>query len=199
LPRDRANQSAVYERLRNHAKEVFYSDDEFVKFFDSQCNRLEEIVGSSLSNLQATNIFSATMKEEDIRTLSTDGSATIGSHTVDHIRLDRVSMQECSHQLKQSKTILEEITQRRCDQFCYPNGNFNSNIANSVRACGYRSAVGATAGFNPAGADRYQLKRIHLPDHANSARLASLLSGFEFAVDRLRMSLRRQIRKESRQ
>lgn len=190
-PGDRAQQVAEYERLRSHSKAAFDSEGEFIDFFDSQCKLLEGIVESSLSSVQATDIWSAILSTQDIQNLSTSRTATIGSHTVDHIRLDKVNSQECLRQLMQSKNHLEEITQHPCDQFCYPNGSVNSNIVNSVIEGGYHSAVGTIPGFNPVGADRYQLKRIHLPDHSDSARLGALLSGFDFAVEKLRTALRK--------
>lgn len=191
LPGNRANQDTEYSRLRRHAKEAFDTDRDFNEFFDAHCSRIEEIAGSSLSKIQSTDVWSAIVSEKDIQELSESRGATIGSHTVDHIRLDKVSARECAYQLEKSKSDLEEISKQPCDQFCYPNGNVNAAVAESVKSSGYRSAVTSVAGFNPVGSDRYQLKRIHLPRHSNATKLAAQLCGFEFAVDRLRAGLRR--------
>ena len=130
------------------------------------------------------------VNEDDLQTLSRNKDAIIGGHTVDHVMLDKVSAEECTYQLTKSKRDLEEITRRTCDQFCYPNGNVNAAVADAVKSSGYCSAVTSVPGFNPVGSDRYQLKRIHLPQHSNATRLAAQLSGFEFAVGKMRTTIR---------
>jgi len=185
-PGGREAQRVVYAQLRAHGKETFDSDESFANFFESLCEQIEAETGKSLTDVQSSDPWSATLSRDEILELAKSGSVVIGSHTVDHVRLDKVDAEICSGQLVESKKELEATTGRQCDQFCYPNGNVNAQVARLVKEAGYSCAVSTVRGHNRVGTDLYQLKRIHLPVHADRIRTEAMLCGFDGLVARIK-------------
>jgi peptidoglycan/xylan/chitin deacetylase (PgdA/CDA1 family) len=178
LPDDREGQRATYAELRQSAKSEFDSDHDFYQFFDTTTDRLEKSSGLSLAQIQTGDPCSETLSDRDLRTLEGSGRATIGSHTVDHIRLDTVDEKEYERQLTVSKTQIEAVTGTSCRHFCYPNGNWNRSVASAVAAAGYTTAVTGEHGMNGIGADLHSLKRMHMPDISDEHQLLFYLAGF---------------------
>lgn len=190
VPGHRETQRASYAALRNLAKAHFDDDQEFYAFFNNVTNRFERVAGKSLADVQVGDPCSETLSDEDLRVLNESCRTTIGSHTVDHFRLDTVDADVCSNQLTESKKYIEDVTGAPCRHFCYPNGNWNRAVADAVAAAGYDSAVTTRIGFNSAGDDPYTLRRLHMPETDDEHRLLFFLSGFSDVKDRLISSLR---------
>jgi peptidoglycan/xylan/chitin deacetylase (PgdA/CDA1 family) len=190
VPGNRNSQRAAYAALRNLAKAHFDDDREFYAFFNDVTGRLERATGKALADVQAGDPCSETLSDEDLHVLSESRRTTIGSHTVDHFRLDKVDADVCANQLTESRRYIENATGAPCRHFCYPNGNWNRAVADAVAAAGYDSAVTTRGGFNSAGDDPYTLRRLHMPQTDDENRLLFFLSGFGELKDRLVSSLR---------
>ncbi len=175
-PGDRESLRATYAELRRLAKKHFDDDREFYAFVDGVSGRLERAAGKALADIQDSDPCSATLSKEDLGLLSSSGSATIGSHTVDHVRLDVVDEQTRMQQLDRSRRYIEATTGEPCLHFCYPNGNWNPQIARAVAQAGYRSAVTTDVGINSVGDDPYSLKRLHMPAAEDPALLLLFLA-----------------------
>lgn len=87
---------------------------------------------------------------------------TIGSHTLDHPNLTRLSLEEARHQIKESKALLEAHLGRPVEVFCYPYGKYNHELARVVRESGYRAAVTTGQGLAGPGDDPFTLKRVRV-------------------------------------
>jgi peptidoglycan/xylan/chitin deacetylase (PgdA/CDA1 family) len=88
---------------------------------------------------------------------------TIGSHTVHHQMLTRVPNEEMHYQIQESKQWLERRLNRPVDFFCYPNGDYDTPIAQVV-AQNYKAAVTTKSGYFNKGDDVYQINRIPAAD-----------------------------------
>ena len=75
-----------------------------------------------------------------IFTLS-DAGIEIGSHTVSHPLLDEISVNDQSHEIHESKRLLESHLGRPVTSFCYPAGHFTEDCLRFVKAAGYQQAV----------------------------------------------------------
>ena len=184
-PGDRDSLRESYAALRRAAKEHFDNDREFYEFFNGVSDTMEKSSGKALAAVQAGDPCSETLSDDDLRSLSTSGRATVGSHTVDHFRLDTVDGKLCADQLNESKRYIEEVTGTVCRHFCYPNGNWNRDVADAVAAAGYDSAVTTADGFNSVGDDLYSLKRSHMPQSSDAERLLLFMSGLSHLKERL--------------
>ena len=99
------------------------------------------------------------------------------SHTVSHPILTRVTENLLDSELRNSKTRLENVLERKVEHFCYPNGSLDENIRKAVKSAGYLSAATTNYGFNAKQTNLFLLNRIDAP--AAIANFAQSVSGFE--------------------
>jgi peptidoglycan/xylan/chitin deacetylase (PgdA/CDA1 family) len=71
----------------------------------------------------------------------------IGSHTVTHPLLTRISPEEAYNEILDSKNMLEAQFNKSVTKFCYPRGYANSEIQDMVKEAGYKSARSTLVGF----------------------------------------------------
>jgi peptidoglycan/xylan/chitin deacetylase (PgdA/CDA1 family) len=103
-----------------------------------------------------------TMSWDELQSLDSE-LITVGSHTVHHQMLTRVSHEEMHYQIQESKQWLERKLSRPVEYFCYPNGDYDASIAHVV-AQNYKAALTTVAGYFNKGDDVYQISRIPAAD-----------------------------------
>src|SRR5580700_5786687 len=64
----------------------------------------------------------------------------IGSHTVSHVVLPKVTDSLARYELTESKRALEDLTGRPITAFCFPRGKFSARTCALVQEAGYRVA-----------------------------------------------------------
>ena len=84
----------------------------------------------------------------------------IGSHTLTHPYLTRVSRAEAQEEIVASRKRLEDVFGRRVEHFCYPFGDWNESVRDLVVAAGYKTASTTQTGLNRAGDSLFTLKRF---------------------------------------
>lgn len=100
---------------------------------------------------------------EELNALMRDGLA-IGSHTMTHPILTRVSTEQAAEEIARSRQALQARLGRAVDHFAYPNGqpeDFSPAIQRLVASAGFRSASTTVSGINTRTEDRFALKRIN--------------------------------------
>jgi len=68
----------------------------------------------------------------------------IGSHTMGHVNLIRMSPEQAKREIVESKHLLEQKLQVQITSFCYPGGYFEEKHVGWVQEAGYRSACTTT-------------------------------------------------------
>ncbi len=87
----------------------------------------------------------------------------IGSHTVSHPDLTKLSAAELQRQLDDSKVTLEAILGHPVLDFCYPSGAVNPTVVHAVQAAGYQSATTTHGGSTVhSAADRFEWTRVRV-------------------------------------
>ena len=104
-----------------------------------------------------------TMGWPEIEELQANGIA-IGSHTNEHKLLNHCTIEERRRELEISKTNLEERCEIPCLAFAYPNGNWDPEIAEEVRAGAYRYAFTTDAGAWTSTTDCFSIPRINISE-----------------------------------
>ena len=84
----------------------------------------------------------------------------IGSHTLRHPRLTRISLAQATEEIRASKKKLEDCFGLAIEHFCYPYGDWNAAIRDAVQAAGYRTACTTIPGVNTNSTDRLALCRF---------------------------------------
>ena len=80
------------------------------------------------------------MSEDELR-LWHRSAQEVGSHTAHHVHLTQCTVEQAQNEIRQSKSTLESVIQAPVEQFCYPYGEFNADVAKMVQAAGYAAAT----------------------------------------------------------
>ena len=106
------------------------------------------------------------MTEEQIRNWMQQGM-DIQSHGLTHRNLAQLGETEVRQELTESRKILEQVTGKAIDYFCYPFGSFRRSTLDWVAEAGYRAAFSTMRGKTHSWDERYCLCRI--PVHHESS------------------------------
>lgn len=90
------------------------------------------------------------------------GGMEIGSHTIGHPDLTKISSVRLSRELKESKQALEAITGSPVQTFAYPAGRYNQRVQAAVDKAGYIGAVTTQYGIATQRQNPLTLKRIRI-------------------------------------
>lgn len=96
-----------------------------------------------------------------------DNGVVFGSHTKTHPFLSRLSEEELTEEIEGSKRGIEERLNLPVEFFCYPYGDYNAGVLDSVKKAGYFAAFTTKRGFVHQGDDPFELRRsfIRLNTH----------------------------------
>src|SRR5260221_2441919 len=84
----------------------------------------------------------------------------IGSHTLSHPFLTRLSREAAREEISGSRRKLEDLFGRSVDHFCYPYGDWNPAVRDLVLEAGYRTACTTEPGVNGVDSSSFALKRF---------------------------------------
>lgn len=151
-----------YSRLRGILKHADMPDIEMRDYFDQLAESLEKQSGMSIKQIVKDDPWSAILTWDEIGDISRTTEITIGSHTVDHVRLGQTGAEASRDQVVRSKEAIEKVIGKSCHHFCYPNGSWNQQAVDILKETGYASAVTTDEGINDPGVDLFKLKRISI-------------------------------------
>lgn len=81
----------------------------------------------------------------------------VGSHTLTHPNLTRVSRTQQVEEIRRSREILQDMFNQPINKFCYPKGYANDEIRGLVSVAGYESARNVGVGNLYRESDKYWL------------------------------------------
>jgi peptidoglycan/xylan/chitin deacetylase (PgdA/CDA1 family) len=99
----------------------------------------------------------ATMSWDELREHAARGIA-IGSHSVSHPHLTRLSDDELRRELAESKREIQDRLGRQCEDFAYPYGEHDARVRAAARAAGY----GRAYALQGSRSDPYAVPRLDL-------------------------------------
>jgi len=100
-----------------------------------------------------------TLSWEEAEEMSQHG-AQFGAHSVTHPILTNLPLNQAKWEMFQSKEDIEKKLRKRVDFFSYPNGLFNSDLAEMAHRNGFVGAVTADPSWITPRTDVYRLGRI---------------------------------------
>lgn len=112
-----------------------------------------------------------TMDWDELRSLSSRG-VEVGSHTLSHPHLRRLTDADLSRELSESRLRIEEALGHPCRFLAYPYGEEDERVRAAAEAAGYVAAFGLP-GRRPL--DRYSLPRVGLYPADDALRTAAKL------------------------
>jgi len=129
----------IVDSIKNENKEIEIT-------FDDGFRGLYENFDFFIENNIPVKIFIITnyinkinyLSSQEIKDLISTGLVKIASHTVTHRNLDALNEKELNEELKQSKSILEDMFDVNINEICYPRGRFNNRIIDLSKKYGYK-------------------------------------------------------------
>lgn len=100
------------------------------------------------------------LSKDDLIFLGKEKLCTIGSHTVSHARLTKLSPNLCAIELIESRKYLEQLIQKTVLHFSYPYGDMNGSVVAVVHECEYKSAVTVRNGSVNKKDEMLELNRV---------------------------------------
>ncbi len=106
--------------------------------------------------------------DEQVTELLESGLVEIGSHTITHDNLPRLTKQQKFEEIINSKKEIEELFCIKCRSFCYPFGLYDETDLKLVEQANYNNATTVEKGIdNIQQASLYRLKRISISGKDN--------------------------------
>ena len=102
--------------------------DVFRRLFSNYVSYFEEVVADTLT-------------WEQIQEMCDSGLCTIGSHTVTHPILTKLTEKACREEIEESKKIIEAHLHQEIRHFSYPYSFWNQEVQKIVFESGYKTAV----------------------------------------------------------
>jgi peptidoglycan/xylan/chitin deacetylase (PgdA/CDA1 family) len=97
----------------------------------------------------------------------------IGSHSLTHRNLVKLSTDDAREQIFASKKRLEDTFGIPIRHFCYPHGKWNAQVRDLVREAGYATACTTEFGVNDAATPPFELRRIFCLSESEMLRKAA--------------------------
>ncbi len=116
----------------------------------------------------------AFMSWQQLAELKTDGWS-IGSHTVSHDDLAKMTLDEATAQLRDSKAALDEHLGLTVTALSYPYGAYSADVAALLPGLGYRSAYTINPSVWQRRGAPYRLSRVHAPYNFTLEQFVGLL------------------------
>src|SRR5690606_27636078 len=112
---------------------------------------------------------SALMSADELRGWASAGME-VGSHTLDHPFLPKLSPELADYQIRQAKFELEQVLGADVTAFCYPYGGETPEVRRMVSSAGYTNATTTQGGLANATDDPYGLPRVTVARSTNILR-----------------------------
>ena len=176
------------EQTRPKRAIVITFDDGYRDFYENALPSLEangfqstvflvanQIGGTNAWDVEIGDVSENLMSRSEILDAKKRGTQ-FGSHTLDHVDLADVSLEEAERQISVSKLKLAEVVGSEIQTFCYPYGRKTPEVMNLVQRSGYRVACSTEKGINDSSSNPYALRRINVRrDTYTSVLLMKLL------------------------
>jgi peptidoglycan/xylan/chitin deacetylase (PgdA/CDA1 family) len=105
---------------------------------------------------------------EEVAEMS-ENNISFGSHSSSHSILTKLSTRRAQTEMQDSLTTLISKNVNHVPVFCYPNGNFTSEIAQLAASSGYEAAVTTRFGYeSETPQNLFELKRIGIHNDVSS-------------------------------
>jgi peptidoglycan/xylan/chitin deacetylase (PgdA/CDA1 family)/glycosyltransferase involved in cell wall biosynthesis len=116
------------------------------------------------------------LSKEQVLDMSRRG-IEFGAHTMNHVDLTKVGVEEAWKEITGSKKYLEELLGKPVNTFAYPYGNINDSVKELVRKAGFTYGIGTVNGPLAMHQDVMNIRRIVIHPDTNMLRFARKVKG----------------------
>jgi glycosyltransferase involved in cell wall biosynthesis/peptidoglycan/xylan/chitin deacetylase (PgdA/CDA1 family) len=147
---------------------------------ESERSSFMDRISDKISNMDKTVLM---LNWSQVKDMVSSQIVEYGSHTENHIYMDKSDPAVIETEIQQSQNIIEQEIQEPCILFAYPNGNKSEKEEHLLKKYGFKIAVTTKYGHNSVSDDFMNLKRIDAgylisDDTANENHIRLVLDGF---------------------
>jgi peptidoglycan/xylan/chitin deacetylase (PgdA/CDA1 family) len=102
------------------------------------------------------------MSNSEVSELVSSNLVELGSHTENHVNLDKASFMRTFYEIRESKKEVKKLFDYDITSFCYPFGNYTKVAMAALRLYGYTMATTTMEGTANEAQGPYLLKRIRI-------------------------------------
>ena len=102
------------------------------------------------------------LQSAEIKELSALPGVTVGVHGVSHQRLTSLNPQQVRDELAHSRDWLEQLTGRSVTSMSYPHGDFNPEVLEIAKSCGFKTAACSRIGTFTDTHQAFAIPRIDI-------------------------------------
>lgn len=118
---------------------------------------------------------------EQIEEMQASGLCEFGAHTMHHVNVSQVPLDEAKAEIEASKAWVETTLGVPCRAFAYPYGRFNDENVGQVKTAGFTTAVTVKKGIEEV-TDPYRIKRVSILRSTNKLQFAIAMSRGRYRV-----------------
>lgn len=171
ITHDKSDRSDVTNRVMKFLREI--PDEDRVICFESLQQQLNVAMTDEEKRL------SGSVTTDEIIEMAESGME-IGSHTMSHPMLSRLSEENLAKEMSGSRAALNSIKSVNCRTIAFPFGGasaFNDSVKREAKAAGYGVACSYQSGLsNIVEDDNYQLKRLHVDYQLSRPSFVAMLA-----------------------
>ena len=163
-------QSEAYQMVKDKLK-ILNTQSEF--------HKIESFI-SNFGQKYELKIQNILLNKNQLKKLALESMVTVGSHSMNHFVMTRLSDHELEIELTHSKHILEKIIEKNVNHFSFPYGAYETRELAAAKAAGYLTGV-STNGRN---VHRFRVEcEYSLPRHVvkiddRDSKFCSIMNGF---------------------
>jgi len=148
--------------------------------FDSKAEMIEELQ-LLFPKKEEEEVYWKQMTTEQIRQLSSSQYVTIGSHGYYHNRMDWISLEEATKEIKNSKQFLEQLTSKEVKAFAFPYGNYSRELVQAAKKLGFKQLLAMDFFYPEDNADNTMRERFTVNPFisANNQMYATITGNYE--------------------
>lgn len=181
----------LLQKDRQYSRKVIITfDDALLDFFDNAYPVLEKLsipctvfvptgfLGGYNDWYPSNFPQKAVMSANHLISLQAAGLVDFGSHTVDHLRLSQLPVNQLEHQVAESKFTLQKILEKEIIMFAYPFGfEFSRLTTRILRKTGYKIGLTTLWGTRNSAGNLLLLRRIFFHERDNAKSLRRKIEG----------------------
>lgn len=142
-----------YENFREHAWPILQRHG-----FPATVFLVTELMGKTARWLTSKGDSTPLMSTETVRQLRREG-VSFGSHALSHPRLSKIDPEQMRREVIDSKNVLEDILGEAVPDFCYPYGDYDARVRDTVAEAGYRLGLTCIRGAANTADNPFEIPR----------------------------------------
>ena len=103
----------------------------------------------------------AFMNWKEIKHMAKSG-ISFGSHGKSHMILPTMAIIDVERELRESKSMIENMLGITVECFSYPNGDYTEEVIETVKNAGYKAAFATETGTHGEDDNPYRIRRINI-------------------------------------